>query len=77
MTGEIEDKKSVRRKFYFEDSFMDFAFLHILTLHGFKGSEISEIYSAASKINENELDTWRVAWKKLAEKVEEIALTAE
>jgi hypothetical protein len=77
MTSETEDKKSMLRKFYFEDPFMDFAFLHILTLHGFKGSEISEIYSATSKINENELDTWRVSWKELAEKVEEIALTAE
>ena len=47
-TGKIgeEEKESL----YFKDPFTDMAFLHTLALHGFKGSEIGECYSAAAQI---------------------------
>lgn len=77
MTEQTEEKSSKRKKFYFEDSFTDLAFLHTLTLHGFKGSEIGECYSAAAQIQEADPQSWREAWNSLAEKVEEIARSAE
>ena len=48
-TGE-QEKESL----YFQDPFTDMAFLHTLALHGFKGSEIGECYSAAAQIGERE-----------------------
>jgi len=42
MTKPTREKTRKRQSFYFKDSFTDLAFLHTLTLHGFKGSEIGE-----------------------------------
>ncbi|MGA9674141.1 MAG: hypothetical protein WBR28_02460 [Mycobacterium sp.] len=62
---------------YFEDPFMDLAFLHTLTLHGFKGSELGECYYAAALINDGDSLSWFEAWSKLSEKVERLASSAE
>ena len=77
MTEQTQEKASERKSFYFKDPFTDLAFLHTLTLHGFKGSEIGECYYAAAQIQEADPQSWREAWNKLAEKVEEIARSAE
>ncbi len=66
-----------RHSLYFKDPFTDMAFLHTLALHGFKGSEIGECYSAAALIQEGDVESWREAWNALAERVEKIARTAE
>jgi len=39
---------------------MDLKFLHTLTLHGFKGSELGECYSAAAQIREEDLETYKL-----------------
>ncbi len=66
-----------RMSLYFKDSFTDMAFLHTLALHGFKGSEIGECYSAAAQIREGNIESWREVWNTLAERVEGMARTAE
>jgi hypothetical protein len=67
-----------RESLYFKDPFTDMAFLHTLALHGFKGSEIGECYSAAAQIGrEGDVASWREAWNALAQKVEGIARAAE
>jgi hypothetical protein len=43
------EKASERKSLYFQDPFMDLMFLHTLTLHGFKGSELWECYCAAAR----------------------------
>lgn len=77
MGEHTQEKASERKSFYFKDPFTDLAFLHTLTLHGFKGSEIGECYYAAAQIQEGDPQSWREAWNNLAEKVEEIAKSAE
>lgn len=77
MTEQTQEKASKRKSFYFTDPFTDLAFLHALTLHGFKGSEIGECYYAAAQIQDGDPQSWREAWNSLAEKVEEIAKSAE
>ncbi len=77
MTEQMQEKASERKSFYFKDSFTDLAFLHTLTLHGFKGSEIGECYYAAAQIQEGDPQSWRQAWNNLGEKVEEIARSAQ
>ena len=77
MTKPTGKKTSKRQSFYFKDSFTDLAFLHTLTLHGFKGSEIGECYYAAAQIQEGDPQSWRTAWNNLAEKVEAIGNLAE
>ncbi|GHO79214.1 dipeptidyl aminopeptidase [Ktedonobacter sp. SOSP1-85] len=77
MTEHTQEKASERKRFYFQDPFTDLAFLHTLTLHGFKGSEIGECYSAAAQIQEGDIQSWRDAWNGLAEKVEEVGRLAE
>ena len=77
MTKPTGKKTSKRQSFYFKDSFTDLAFLHTLTLHGFKGSEIGECYYAAAQIQEGDPQSWRAAWNSLAEKVEAIGSLAE
>ena len=56
---------------------MGLMFLHTLTLHGFKGSELGKCYSAAAQIREEDLETYKLAWNSLAEQVEAIARDAE
>jgi hypothetical protein len=72
-TGKTITKKGL----YFQDPFTDLAFLHTLALHGFKGSEIGECYSAAAQIEEGDVQSWREAWTSLAARVELLARTAE
>jgi hypothetical protein len=74
-TGNIGERE--KESLYFKDPFTDMAFLHTLALHGFKGSEIGECYSAAAQIEEGEVESWREAWNALAQRVEGIARTAE
>jgi len=50
MTEPTGEKASERKSLYFKDPFTDLAFLHTLTLHGFKGSEMGECYYAATQI---------------------------
>jgi hypothetical protein len=66
-----------KESLYFKDPFTDMAFLHTLALHGFKGSEIGECYSAAAQIREGDVESWREAWDALAKRVEGMARTAE
>jgi hypothetical protein len=66
-----------RKILYFKDPFMDLMFLHTLTLHGFKGSEIGECYSAAAQIREGDVQSYIAAWEGLAQQVEGIARDAE
>jgi hypothetical protein len=40
------EKARERMSLYFQDPFMDLMFLHTLTLHGFKGSDLGACYSA-------------------------------
>ena len=68
---------SERKSLYFKDPYMDLMFLHTLTLHGFKGSELGECYFAAAQIREEDLETYKLAWNSLAENVEAIARDAE
>jgi hypothetical protein len=70
---QASDKKSL----YFKDPFMDLGFLHTLTLHGFKGSELGECYSAAAQIRDGDVESYKIAWNNLAEQVEKIARDAE
>lgn len=77
MTKQTGEKGSEKRSLYFKDPFMDLMFLHTLTLHGFKGSELGECYSAAAQIREEDLETYKLAWNSLAEQVEAIARDAE
>jgi hypothetical protein len=72
-TGKTGESKSL----YFKDPFTDMAFLHTLALHGFKGSEIGECYTAAGQIRDGDVESWREAWNTLAQRVEAIARTAE
>ena len=71
------EKPTERKPLYFTDPFTDLGFVHSLALHAFKGSEIAECYSAAGQIQERDVDSWRAAWKSLAEKVEALATNAE
>lgn len=71
------EKPSVKKSLYFKDPFMDLGFLHTLTLHGFKGSELGECYSAAAQIRDGDVESYKAAWKNLAEQVEKIARDAE
>ena len=66
-----------KESLYFKDPFTDMAFLHTLALHGFKGSEIGECYSAAAQIREGDVESWGEAWDALAKRVEGMARTAE
>jgi hypothetical protein len=77
VTGQATGKTGEKKSLYFKDSFTDMAFLHSLALHGFKGSEIGECYSAAAQIREGDVESWREAWNALAERVEGIARSAE
>src|ERR1700738_180241 len=77
MTEQTGEKISEKKRFYFKDPFADLAFLHTLTLHGFKGSEIGECYYAASSIEEGDPQSWREAWSTLAEKIEGIGSRAK
>ena len=78
VTGQATGKTGEKKSLYFEDPFTDMAFLHALALHGFKGSEIGECYSAAAQIGrEGDVKSWREAWNALAERVEGIARSAE
>ena len=77
VTKQTGEKGSEKRSLYFKDPFMDLMFLHTLTLHGFKGSELGECYSAAAQIREEDLETYKLAWNSLAEQVEAIARDAE
>jgi hypothetical protein len=78
VTGQATGKTPEKKSLYFKDPFTDMAFLHALALHGFKGSEIGECYSAAAQIGrEGDVKSWREAWNALAERVEGIARSAE
>jgi hypothetical protein len=77
VTGQAAGKTGEKKGLYFKDPFTDMAFLHALALHGFKGSEIGECYSAAAQIREGDVESWREAWNALAERVEGIARSAE
>jgi len=76
--AELSVKEAGQKKsLYFKDPYMDLMFLHTLTLHGFKGSELGECYLAAAQIREEDLETYKLAWNSLAENVEAIARDAE
>jgi hypothetical protein len=68
---------SEKRVLYFKEPFLDLMFLHTLTLHGFKGSEIGECYSAAAQVREGDVESYKGAWTSLADQVEKIARDAE
>jgi hypothetical protein len=71
------EKASDKKSLYFKDPFMDLGFLHTLTLHGFKGSELGECYSAAAEIRDGDVESYKIAWNSLAVQVEKIARDAE
>jgi pimeloyl-ACP methyl ester carboxylesterase len=71
------EKPSSRKPFYFQDPFTDFLFLFTLSKHAFEGAEIGECYSAAAQIKEGDVESWKEAWRTLAEKVEASATSAE
>src|SRR5579884_902199 len=77
MTEQTAHTIGARKNYYFEDPFADLMFLYTLTFHAFKGSEIGECYSAASMIQEGDIESWKVAWNTLAQQVEEIGHRAE
>jgi hypothetical protein len=56
---------------------VDLGFLHTLTLRGFKGSELGECYSAAAQTCDGDVESYKAAWKNLAEQVEKIARDTE
>jgi hypothetical protein len=72
-----KEKPSSRKPFYFQDPFTDFLFLFTLSKHAFEGAEIGECYSAAAQIKEGDVESWKEAWRTLAEKVEASATSAE
>ena len=77
VTDQTIGKTGGTKSLYFKDSFTDMAFLHTLALHGFKGSEIGECYSAAAQMREGNVESWREVWNTLAERVEGMARAAE
>ncbi|MGV0772914.1 alpha/beta hydrolase family protein [Mycobacterium syngnathidarum] len=66
-----------RDNIYFTDPFMDLAFLHTLTLHGFGGAELGECYQAAAQIADGDPESWHIAWEALARRTEAAAVRAE
>lgn len=72
-----ENTLPTRQKFYFDGPLTDFGFLHSLAVHGFKGSEIGEVYDAAAKVTEGDPESWVTAWTKLAQKIEQSARERE
>jgi hypothetical protein len=56
------EKPGAKKGLYFKDPFMDLGFLHTLTLHGFKASELGECYSAAADIRDGDVESYKVAW---------------
>ncbi len=71
------EQASARQSLYFKDPFADLGFLVTLSKHAFGGSEIGECYSAAARIQEGDVASWRAAWGTLAEKVEALARSAD
>ncbi|PLN76261.1 alpha/beta-hydrolase [Aspergillus taichungensis] len=62
---------------FFKSPFFQFEFLRLLAMTPFEGGEIAEILDAASKIKDQDPESWYANWVEVGTKVEQIAQEAE
>lgn len=62
---------------FFKSPFFQFEFLRLLAMTPFEGGEIAEILDAASKIKDQNPNSWYSAWLEVGTKAEQIAHEAE
>ncbi|KAG2415416.1 hypothetical protein HFD88_006607 [Aspergillus terreus] len=62
---------------FFKSPFFQFEFLRLLAMTPFEGGEIAEILDAASKIKDQDPESWYSNWVEVGTKVEQIAQEAE
>ena len=70
-----QDVHSLRHKnlIYFKNSEMDFSLMWALGYQAYSGASIGEVFYAASRINEKDINSWVNEWTALAERVETAA----
>jgi pimeloyl-ACP methyl ester carboxylesterase len=65
------------KKIYFDQTDMDQMFAYALGVQGCKCSELGECFYVASKISEEDIETWVRAWTETAIRIENFAKNAE